>query len=105
MDRNFAKLDVVSCFKSHIVQPLHTSIVVVVQNSGRREIVKSVAILRDTVWEVPKVHNLLQCSISCPNLSFTQAKRGPFLTFSKPPNGATILENNATVHNAKLEEK
>jgi hypothetical protein len=40
MDKIFLELNVVSCFRSHIVQPLHKSVVVVVQNSGRGDSLK-----------------------------------------------------------------
>jgi hypothetical protein len=104
-DRTFAELNVASCFRSHIVQPLHASVIVVVLDGGRGDIVKGMAIFRNTAQEIPKVYNLFQCSVSSSNLGFTRAERGPFLTSPKPSDGATVLENNATIHNVELEER
>jgi hypothetical protein len=80
-------------------------VVVVVRDDGRGYVVASVAIVRNTAREIPKVHHLFLGSISSPNLGLTQAERGLFLTFSKPCNGAIVLENNSIVHTLELEER
>jgi hypothetical protein len=105
MDWIFLELNVVSCFRSHIVWPLYTSVIIVIQDRGRGDVVESVAIVRNTVWEISKVHWLFWGNVSSSNLGLTQAERGPFLTFPKPFNGATVLENHATVHTSELEER
>ncbi len=60
MDWIFLELNVVSCFRSHIVWPLHAIVVFVVQDGGRGDVVESVAIVRNTVRETLKVHHLFE---------------------------------------------
>jgi hypothetical protein len=47
-DRIFLELNVAICFRSYIVQPLDASVVVIVQNGGRGDIVDGVAMFRYT---------------------------------------------------------
>ncbi len=98
-------LTLASGFRSHVVWPLYASVIVVIQDGGRKDVIESVAIVRNTAQKIPKVHHLFQGSISSLNLGLTQAERGPFLTFSKPSNEVTVLEINFTIYISELEER
>jgi hypothetical protein len=87
------------------VQSLDTCIIVIVQKDGRRETFNGVAAVGDTAREIFKVHDLFQCHVSGPNFSLTRAERHTLLTLAKPTNRATVLENNATIHTPKVEER
>jgi hypothetical protein len=60
--------------------------------------------LSETLQEIVEVHDLLPRCVGSPNFSLTGAERHVFLTFTKPSNGTTIFENDATIHTLELEE-
>ncbi len=55
--------------------------------------------------KIAEVDDLFRSGISCANLSFARTERSAFQSFTKPTNGSTILEDDATIHATKFEER
>ncbi len=62
-------------------------------------------IFGDALAKIAEVNNLFRSGISCADLSFARTERSVFLLFTKPTNGSTVLEDNATIHATKFEER
>ena len=62
-------------------------------------------IFGDALAKIAEVNDLFRSGISCANLSFVKTERSAFLSFTKPTNGSTILEDVATIHATKFEER
>jgi hypothetical protein len=97
----FPKLNVVCSLRSHIVQPLDASIIVIVQKSWLRDVRKIMTRIGDTLTKITKVDNFLWSGVGGSNFSLTRAEGHPVLMVANPTNWATSSKDDTPVHTAK----
>ncbi len=102
LNRVFSKLNAPGSFQSQIVGPLHSGIVVIVENGGGIDIRNIVNGLGNTSRKIPEVNNFLGGCFCSSDLSFAGTEGGTFLALAKPSNGASIFEDDPAVHAANL---
>jgi hypothetical protein len=100
----FTKLNVPCSLQSHIVGPLHAGIVAIVENDGGIDIRNIMTGLGNTLRKIPEVNNFRGGCICGSDLSFAGTEGGTFLALAKPSNGASVFEDDPTVHAAELEK-
>jgi hypothetical protein len=64
-----------------------------------------VASFGNTAIEITKVDNRFQSGAASTNFRLTGTQGCMILTFSGPPNGAPVLEDDTTVHTPEFEER
>ncbi len=69
------------------------------------DIWESVARFGNTAREIAKVVKLFQSGAGSAYFGLTGTQGHTILTFTKPPNGAPVLEDNATIHAPEFEER
>jgi hypothetical protein len=103
-DRVLTEFNVSRRFGGHVIGPTDACLIVVVEDCGSIQRVKSVSCIGYTAGEISEVDNLLKSSVGCANLGFARTQGGTVLTAVKPTDRAPILENDSTIHAAELEQ-
>jgi hypothetical protein len=92
------KLNVAGSLRGHVVGPLDTHIIVVVEDNGGVEVRNDITGIIDTVRKIAKINNLFRGGTGSSDLSFTGTEGSAFLSFTKPTNWTAVLEDDATIH-------
>ena len=90
--------------RGHVVGPLDTCVIVIVEDGRGVKVRNDITGIRDTAREIAKINHLFRGCAGSSDLSFAGTEGSPFLSFAKQTDRTTILEDDATVHTLEFVE-
>ena len=95
----------VSHLCGHVIGPLDTSLIMIVENSWQGSVEERKFGLGDAMTEISEIDNLFGGGTHGTNLGFTRAERCAVLALSNPADQTAIAGNNATVNTSEFEKR
>ncbi len=90
--------------RGHVVGPLDTCVIVIVEDGRGVKVRNDITGIRDTARKIAKINHLFRGCAGSLDLSFTGTEGSPFLSFAKPADWTAVLEDDAAVHTLEFEE-